>query len=396
MHVFAAESGCGRGFFQIMNHEAPTTKKTLEGSLHHDNVHFAISTMRGRRPNQEDTYLIQTELQVGDSQAQVVPKHSLFAVFDGHGTSFASHYASEHFVSILCNQPTFVEYSSTYQKKISNGSSRSGRAAKECRLESDKEILLLQSAVRATMLTLDAKILEEMISIENNNSESALAKGSFDISDAGTTAIIVILTPNHIICANLGDSRAILQRDEGNLQVTISLSTDHKPSNEAEKSRILKAGGVILSGKVEARLAVSRGLGDFDFKHKPSVLTAAAILDDSESSTPCVDYVKPENQMISPVPEFTTLPRDNTKDKFLIVASDGIWDVLSNEKCSQLMLTIFSEGEESDALACEELLDQCYAKGSLDNMTAILLRFASQQIGCGGGVMKRRKQRKSR
>jgi serine/threonine protein phosphatase PrpC len=100
--------------------------------------------------------------------------------------------------------------------------------------------------------------------------------------------------------------------------------------------------------------------------------------------------------MISPVPEFTTLPRDNTNDKFLIVASDGIWDVLSNEKCSQLMLTIFSEGEESAALACEELLDQCYAKGSLDNMTAILLRFASQRIGCGGGVVKRRKQRKSR
>jgi serine/threonine protein phosphatase PrpC len=75
-------------------------------------------------------------------------------------------------------------------------------------------MLLLQSVVRAAMLTLDAKILEEMILIENNNGESALAEGSFDISDAGTTTIIVILTPNNIICANLGDSRAILQRDE--------------------------------------------------------------------------------------------------------------------------------------------------------------------------------------
>jgi serine/threonine protein phosphatase PrpC len=219
-----------------MNHEAPTAKKTFEGSLHHNNVHFAISTMRGKRPNQEDTYLIQTELQVDDSPAQVLPKHSLFAVFDGHGTSFASHYASEHFVSIFSSQPAFVEYSSIYLKKMSS------KAAKECSLESDKEMLLLQSAVRTTMLTLDAKILEEMTSIENDNGESALAEGSFDISDAGTTAIIVILTPTHVICANLGDSRAILQRDEGNLQATISLSTDHKPDNEVEKSRILKAG----------------------------------------------------------------------------------------------------------------------------------------------------------
>jgi MFS family permease len=54
------------------------------------------------------------------TKAQVIPKHSLFAVFDGHGTSFASHYASDHFVSIFCNQLSFMEYSSIYLKKIAN------------------------------------------------------------------------------------------------------------------------------------------------------------------------------------------------------------------------------------------------------------------------------------
>jgi serine/threonine protein phosphatase PrpC len=378
-----------------MNHEASTTKKTFAGSLHQNNVHFAISTMRGRRPNQEDTFLIQTELPVGGSStSQVLPNHALFAVFDGHGTSFASEYASEHFLSVFCNQKPFMEYSSIYLKKRADGRSRIGKASKICGLQSEeeKDMLLLHSAIRATMLTLDAKILEEMMSDSKYASKEAL----FDVSDAGTTAIIVMLTPNHIICANLGDSRAILHRisNEDNQQTTISLSTDHKPSIEAEEARIRKAGGIVLSGKIEARLAVSRGLGDFDFKHKPSVLAAAAILDQDEYPTN-VDFIMPEDQMVSPILECTTLPRDDTNDKFLVLASDGIWDVLSNDKCSQLVTTIFSEGEQSVALTCEELLDQCYVRGSLDNMTAILVRFASQEIGCGGGVRKRRKQRKN-
>ena len=142
-------------------------------------------------------------------------------------------------------------------------------------------------------------------------------------------------------------------------------------------------------------MAVSRGLGDFAFKHTPSVLHAATLMQNDDS--PMIDdYVQPEDQMVSSVPEIISLPRDDDRYQFLIIGSDGIWDVLSTEKCTDLISTIFGEGEQNIALVCEELLDQCYAKGSLDNMTAILIKFASQKIGYGGGVIRRRIGRKSK
>ena len=166
-----------------------------------------------------------------------------------------------------------------------------------------------------------------------------------------------------------------------------SLSNDHKPNNKDEAMRIQNAGGVIISGAIGGRLAVSRGLGDFTFKHTASVFCAV------DSTLPKIDdYVPTENQMVTSVPEITVLERQ-VHDKFIVIACDGIWDVVSNEYCATLVSTIFNEGESSVSLACEEVLDQCYAKGSLDNMTVVLIKFSSQEVGLGGGVMKRRGQR---
>lgn len=97
--------------------------------------------------------------------------------------------------------------------------------------------------------------------------------------------------------------------------------------------------------------------------------------------------------MVTSVPEITFQNRATTFDNFIAIASDGIWDILSNEKCAEMISTIYNEGEQSTALVCEEVLDQCYARGSLDNMTLILIKLPVQNIGAGGGVMKRRKQR---
>ncbi len=168
--------------------------------------------------------------------------------------------------------------------------------------------------------------------------------------------------------------------------VTI-LSNDHKPNNTDEAMRILNAGGVIISGTIGGRLAVSRGLGDFTFKDTASVLCA---LDSTHSKIE--DYVSTENQMVTSIPEISVLERQ-VHDKFIVIACDGVWDVVSNEYCATLVSKIFNEGERSVSLVCEEVLDQCYGKGSLDNMTAALIKFSCQEVGLGGGVTKRRRQR---
>ena len=86
----------------------PTVKITYAGTINQrdgDEVSFAVSSMQGRRKTQEDDNAIQTELRANDTSGgvfhDVLPGHALFAVFDGHGTGFASKYAATHFVSTL-------------------------------------------------------------------------------------------------------------------------------------------------------------------------------------------------------------------------------------------------------------------------------------------------------
>lgn len=71
-----------------------------------------------------------------------------------------------------------------------------------------------------------------------------------------------MLTPDYIICANAGDSRAILSRGGK----VVALSEDHKPDNYAEKKRIEAAGGFVEENRVNGSLNLSRSLGDFEYK----------------------------------------------------------------------------------------------------------------------------------
>ena len=84
--------------------------------------------------------------------------------------------------------------------------------------------------------------------------------------DTGSTACVVFVTNTHIFCANSGDSRAVLCQ-KGN--IAVALSEDHKPNNKDEKARIQKAGHFVSEERVDGELALSRALGDHQFKDKP-------------------------------------------------------------------------------------------------------------------------------
>ena len=81
-------------------------------------------------------------------------------------------------------------------------------------------------------------------------------------SNAGCTATVAFITPMEIYCANSGDSRTVMcERGKA-----VELSKDHKPDLPSERSRILKSGGTVEDGRVNGALALSRAIGDFDFK----------------------------------------------------------------------------------------------------------------------------------
>lgn len=162
---------------------------------------------------------------------------------------------------------------------------------------------------------------------------------------SGSTAVGALITPQHIFVANAGDSRCTLVR----AGTTVAMSEDHKPFLEKEQRRIEAAGGTVTMRRVNGDLAVSRALGDFVYKHMRDL--------------------KAEEQQVSAEPEIRIEPR-STDDQFLVLACDGIWDVMSNDDMTRWLgdHTADLESEEGFKTTTEKLLDECLDKNSRDNM----------------------------
>ncbi|KAG0557660.1 hypothetical protein KC19_11G147300 [Ceratodon purpureus] len=157
--------------------------------------------------------------------------------------------------------------------------------------------------------------------------------------DAGSTASTAVLVGDRLLVANVGDSRAVICI----AGKAIALSTDHKPNRTDERQRIEDAGGVVMwSGtwRVGGVLAVSRAFGDRLLKK----------------------YVVAEPE----IQEETI----NSEVEFLLLASDGLWDVVSNQDAVTMVQNV-QDAEE----AAKRLTEEAYKKGSADNITCVVIRF---------------------
>lgn len=117
-----------------------------------------------------------------------------------------------------------------------------------------------KEALKDTFYALDTEMLDnksELFKLTGNDYNEADY-----ISTAGCTATVVLITKDQIICANSGDSRTVLCRGKE----AVALSEDHKPQNMEEKDRIEAAGGFVADNRVDGNLALSRALGDFEYK----------------------------------------------------------------------------------------------------------------------------------
>jgi len=97
------------------------------------------------------------------------------------------------------------------------------------------------------------------------NEEKEIKSFAFN---SGCTSCVVLITKDTIYCANAGDSRACLATKDGKV---IELSHDHKPDNDGEMKRIKAAGGFVDEGRVQGIIAVSRAIGDWEYKN-PALL----------------------------------------------------------------------------------------------------------------------------
>ena len=86
------------------------------------------------------------------------------------------------------------------------------------------------------------------------------------------------------------------------------MSVDHKPDLPAEKRRVQRAGGIVEEGRVNGIIAISRAIGDWEYKNSS---------------------LKPEDNMVSAYPEVMVETLTDAHD-FMIIACDGIWDCLTS------------------------------------------------------------------
>ncbi|KAM3728867.1 Protein phosphatase 1L [Dirofilaria immitis] len=210
------------------------------------------------------------------------PHHNLvmFSIFDGHGGPFVSQYLEEHFSEAIRRR--LLRRSSEYYPPSLTGHS-------------------------------NERFIEAIITeVHNIDDEILKLHPSMNLL-TGSTLISVMLERNRFLTViNVGDSRAVACDITG---TAIPLSTDHKPSNENERKRIENAGGFIeFSGvdRLQGILSVSRAFGDTALK-RLSVLTAQ--------------------------PDIVRIDLNEINLKFILVASDGFWDVLTNEQAINIAST---------------------------------------------------------
>jgi serine/threonine protein phosphatase PrpC len=261
----------------------------------------------GRVKTNQDSFLVKEEDTLSNN------KEYTFGVFDGHGLQ--GHLVSEA-IKIFLQNCSFEQY------------------------QTKKKIIEMFCSLS--------------LAIENSR--------NFDIFCSGSTAVLVHVSKEKIICANCGDSRAILISTNNGGSSIFKLSRDHKPNLLDEKKRIIAAGGRVdrIYGMGPYRvwfkdgdypgLAMSRSIGD-TLAHKIGV---------------------------SDLPEIMEFSISKTKPIAIVVASDGVWEFMNNEQVKNIVIKYRNS---HDSLGCsKEIVEKARQiwKGTtyaIDDITCVVAFF---------------------
>ncbi|XP_060191045.1 putative protein phosphatase 2C 76 [Lycium barbarum] len=288
-------------------------------SIPTQNCHFASS--EGRRSYQEDRVTCDLNLKIplfGANGLEEV-RVGAVAVFDGHIGSAASEMASNIFLhKFLLKLNNSIEQSSNLKE-------------------------LLKSSLVTTINDIDAEFSE------------AAFKFHFY---AGSTAVVALIYDNHVLVANVGDSKAFLcsqkkiSQEAGTVGLLAEeLTRDHNAHRLDERARIEASGGVFkfvhnFVPLLMGHFPMTRAIGDVPLKRYGIIAN----------------------------PEMTDWRSLTSKDEFLVVASDGIFESLApQEVCDFLNVKDHSD----PSLLAEQLIQKAYLEGSYDNLSVVLVPLGS-------------------
>ncbi|KAA8534054.1 hypothetical protein F0562_031748 [Nyssa sinensis] len=185
----------------------------------------------------------------------------------------------------------------------------------------------LEEAIKDAYLATDTEFLKEDVS-------------------GGTCCVTALLRDGDLVVSNAGDCRAVMSRGG----VAEALTVDHRPFRKDERDRIQNLGGYVdcCRGvwRIEGSLAVSRGIGD---QHLKQYVIA-----------------EPETRILSIRPEC----------EFLILASDGLWDKVSNQEAVDIVRPLYVGVDNPQQFsACKKLADLSVTRGSSDDISVIVIQL---------------------
>ncbi len=263
---------------------------------------------------------------------------NIFGVLDGHGPQghFVSQFASKFIPSQIFNNPEIknnCEPEKIYKKLKENN----------CKI------------IINAFITCD----EQLKTVD------------FDSYSSGSTCVLIIHIGNHIICANSGDSRAIVVYDEqGDLGLnslkSAQLSKDYKPEIPEETNRILMSGG-----------EVRHMINEFGFEIGPYRVYIKGTNFPGLAMSRSIGDLKIKTFGVIPHPGISEYDLNNLT-KYIVICSDGVWDQLSNEIVKDLGKNYYVEDNPSQF--CHQLVNNSVIQWQskdivIDDITAVVMFF---------------------
>lgn len=312
---------------------------------------FALS-QAGKKENQvpkenQDSYIIMDNV-------LDLSNYYIYGVMDGHGAN--GHLVSQYIVSKLHE---FFQNSSNYfpRKKKRRGSEQDTSLTA---ITEEKIINVLQHN--------KYELIQKFIKDTNNDLENE----KFDVHFSGSTCVLIFKIGDRLIISNVGDSRAILVRQNSSYIKQVweveSLTNDHKPDTPFEKERIENSGGLVEQCKDEQGtvggifrvwekgedypgIAMSRSIGD-------SVAKKIGVICESEISLKYIDQ----------------------SFRFIVIGSDGIWDFIDNNEVMNIVKPFYEKNDCEGA--CKELVKKATEQWMtqeevIDDITVIVIFFSS-------------------
>ena len=321
---------------------------------------------------------------------------SFYGVFDGHGGRAAAIFTRDHLFLLLhaalssgldpaaALTQAYLQVDAAFiavcrgqeeEKQAAERERAAHAAADAAAAASNHAVLTLPSSDsllphrRQQSANLMISVPSSSLPASNGSSLAAAARSSSEVTSAqqppaekdtsGTTAVSILLHHESytLWAANCGDSRAVLSTSNGAI---VSLTNDHKADRVDEADRIRRAGGFVVHKRVMGELAISRAIGDLDFKEDGF-------------------------HFVLPHPEIAVQVL-SARDEFILLACDGIFDVLTNElacsfvrkELSKTSPATFAPSLSLDDVSMAIVRHAIDALNTRDNVTVVLVKLPAR------------------